>query len=53
MRVCYPQSLCVIFQMQDCLEEPTHGYDGEAATFCEAHMAVGMKVNHEETRLFL
>lgn len=30
--------------MQDCPEEPTHGYDGEAATFCEAHMAVGMKV---------
>lgn len=31
-------------QMQDCPDEPTHGYDGEPATFCEAHMAVGMKV---------
>lgn len=31
--------------MQDCPEEPTHGYDGEAATFCQAHMAVGMKVS--------
>lgn len=31
--------------MQDCPEEPTHGYDGEPATFCQAHMAVGMKVS--------
>lgn len=33
-----------LFQMQDCPERPTHGYDGEPATFCQAHMAQGMKV---------
>lgn len=41
-----PSRLFFVFcrQMQECPEEPTHGYDGEPATFCLTHMAVGMKV---------
>lgn len=36
--------------MQDCPERPTHGYDGEPATFCQAHMAQGMKVGNRGSK---
>lgn len=47
----FPRLACLGLQMQDCPEEPTHGYDGEAATFCQAHMAVGMKVSFAHIRV--
>lgn len=35
---------CVCPQMGDCMEFPTHGYEGDQPTFCMTHMATGMKV---------